>query len=163
MSKHNFTRAIHHKTVNRAIQADALFKANCKCVATKLNSGGGFNNITIEFNTPLTGSEGQSLATLVAGLPIDEADLVIDINMEKITKFSEKLIRNYGKKNLKRGYTTAQVRQLVADLKPISDLLQGKALPTALEDLMAFTATAEITQEDIDEFIADITEFLAGL
>jgi len=163
MSKHTFTRAINHKTVNRAVQADALFKANCKGVATKLNSSGGFNTITIEFNNPLTGSEGQRLSTLVAGLPIDEADLVIDINMEKITKFSEKLIRNYGKKNLKRGYTTTQVRKVVNDLKPISDLLQGKALTTALEDLMAFTATAEITQADIDEFVADITEFLGSL
>jgi len=163
MSKHNFVSAVKHKTVNNAIKADANFNNNMASIKTKEYLDGRPNEIEIDFNIPLTNSESLRLDTLISGLPTADIDILLDKNMEKISKFSEKLIREYGKKNIKRGYTSAQVKQLVTDLKPISDLLDGKALPTALEELLAFTVTNEITQGDIDEFVAKITEFLAGL
>ena len=163
MSKHNFISAVHHKTINKAIKADTIFSKDLKSIITKEYLDGRPNEIGIEFNSNITNSEALRLDTLISSLPTADIDILLDKNMEKISKFSEKLIREYGKKNIKRGYTSAQVKQLVADLKPISDLLHGKALPTALEELLAFTVTNEITQGDIDEFVSKITNFLSGL
>ena len=158
MSVHNFTKALHQKTIKNALLADSKFAPNLKtCCLT------GTDKILIEFNLPLTGSEALRLSTMVSNLPINDPSLLVDINLQKIAKFVDKLIKKYGKKNTLRGYTTAQVRQVNADLSEVMSLLNGKALPTVLDVLKSFVPTLEIPQKDLNEFIVDITDFLVKL
>jgi len=158
MSLHTYTKALNHKTIHNMILNDPTFKSNIKTIKTELP-----DKIEIEFHSPLTGSEALRLSTTVSSLIQADPDVLIDSNLEKITKFSEKLVRDYAKKNLKRAYTTTQVKKITADLAEVTALLNGKALPTVLEVLAQFTPTAEITSEDISEFTADIVEFLGTL
>jgi len=156
--KYNYTRAIHQKTVKNMLLNDTLFKPNLKicCII-------GSDQIIIEFINPLTGSEKLRLDTLIGNLSFADFDVLIDINMKKISKFADKLIDEYGKKNIKRGYTEAQIRAVNTSLLEIVQLMKARALPTVLTILQTFTPTLEIPQSDLDEFITDISDFLTGL
>jgi len=155
---YNYTRALHHKTIKNAMLADIPFSNNLKLVSLE-----GADKITIEFNNALTGSEALRLDTMISNLPIVDPDPLIDINMKKIAKFADKLIDEYGKKNIKRGYTEAQIRAVNTSLVEIVQLMKARALPTVLSILQTFTPTLEIPQSDLDEFITDISNFLATL
>lgn len=74
--------------------------------------------------------------------------------------FGQNLMAEYGAKNILRGYTTAQVRQIATDLAGIQALLLSGSLYSALEDIAAFTPTALILQSDIDEFTAKLQTYL---
>jgi len=158
MSVHLYTRAIHQKTIKNMLLNDANFKPNLKlcCIV-------GSDQIRVEFINPLTGSEKLRLDTLVGNLPTADLDVLIDINMKKISKFADKLIDEYGKKNIKRGYTEAQIRSVNNALVEVVQLMKARALPTVLTILQSFTPTLEIPQSDLDEFILDISEFLGTL
>lgn len=74
--------------------------------------------------------------------------------------FGKDLMAEYGGKNILRGYTTAQVKELALSLNGIQALLVSGSLYSALEEIENFTPTALVTQQDVDEFSQKIRDYL---
>ena len=74
--------------------------------------------------------------------------------------FGNKLIVEYGTKNVLRGYTVQQTRSIAFKLLEVQSLLLSGSLYCAREALFELTPDNLVTQADIDEFMAKINTYL---
>jgi len=74
--------------------------------------------------------------------------------------FGHKLIVEYGAKNVLRGYTIAQVRTVATKLNEVQSLLLSGSLYCAKQAITEMEVDSLVTQEDKDEFLSKINEYL---
>jgi len=66
------------------------------------------------------------------------------------------ILDEFSLKNVNRGYTSTQVRQIASDMGIIFTLLMSGALPSAKEEVQNTSPTAEVLQADLDEIEASL-------
>jgi len=155
---------IHHyiKSITQESARKAIFLSSCEAKFDCLSKVGD-TNFEAKFTSPLTTTEKAELDLIFQNTPIFDIDFTNKKIQEKIEVFGKSMMYEYGRKNMARGYTEAQVRQVSSDLAEVTRLISQCALPTVLLVLSTFTPTTEILVEDIQEFSDKITNFLGTL
>lgn len=85
---------------------------------------------------------------------------IIGIRIQKAMDFGKKLMVEYGTKNVLRGYTVSQVREVSVKLSELQNLLLSGSLYCAKQAAVDMTPDSLVTQEDKDELIAKINTYL---
>lgn len=154
---YQYNKAVTHERLNVL-----LFASSFKDVITKTEVIGG-NEIIIETSRNLTLSEVTELDSIIANYSDTDLSLIYATALDEVAKFSHEFKKHFGVKNMLRGYSPAQVKQYVSDIRDVSDLINSYALTTALAELQGMSPTAVVLQEDIDEGIVMIQKYLSEL
>lgn len=149
---YSYTRHVVPELLTREIKASAVGQ-----YFNSLSFDG--TTVNIDSNT-LTGSQVATLDGVVAAHADDPTLLVYEKAVDDAIEFGEDLIKEYGLKNIMRGYTATQIVTVANDLSLITNLLRSGAIETAKSQILAFVPTAEVVQADKDEFLTKIDAYL---
>lgn len=159
MESYKYTKSVDAEVVNEAINLRTSLRSIYLGCHVHLNADGSApeDNICLDFSRALTSSE-QDEITVIINAYGPEYDLVVRKKIEKGTmtwakaKGSE-FLDQFSANNMYRQKDAATIKRLIEADKDLITSLKIGSLQTSLGYLMAKTPNADITQEEIDEFV----------
>jgi len=148
---------------NHVVNSDALVSeirtSNISGVLDCVNTSDGicdvwFQDTLNEIDVALL----NALMSNHSGLPSTQS--VVSDSIRKAMDFGRMLIVEYGTKNVLRGYTVSQIREIAIKLEEVQNLLLSGSLYCAKQAAVDVMVDNLVTQDDKDELITKINSYL---
>ena len=159
IEKYYYTKNVDAEILEEAINLRTSVRSEfVGCHVTKNGDGSvPTDNIELEFNRALTSSEQDEITAIINSYG-PAYDLVVRKGLEKNTmnwamEEGHKILRQFAANNIYRGKSAAQVKALITDYPAMINSLVTGSLQTALAEFASTTPDANISQDEIDEFV----------